>query len=125
MQAGEAGWRSDEFAGIMHEALLEAFAGALDLDPAELEAMLTSGEKIVDIAVAQGLTAEEAWDIMKGVREQVRTELLESGIDLPARGERMKGNMPFGCDGECAQDGTFPRQGGRWGGFPEGRFSDS
>lgn len=123
--AGEDGWRTGEFAGVMHEAMMEAFAKALELDPEELEAMLESGETIMDIALAQGLSAEDAWEIMQVVREDVRAELLESGIELPSWGERMHGNKPFGCDGECAMDGGFPHRGGRWGGFAEGRFTDS
>ena len=123
--AGEDGWRTGQDAGVMHEAMIEAFAKALELDPAELEAMLESGETMMDVALAQGLAEEDAWEIMQVVREDIRAELLESGIELPGWGERMQGKMPFSCDGECAMDGGFPHRGGRWGGFAEGRFTDS
>lgn len=118
MAYGVDGWMEGEPGEIMHEAMVTAFAEALDLDPAELETMLESGEHLMDIALAQGLTAEEVWEIM----QDVRAEVLESGIEIPRFRERML-DGPFECDEDCEMDGSFPRWGGRGRSFTEGRFS--
>ena len=122
MSAGADGWMAGELEEVMHEAMIAAFAEALGLDPAELEAMLESGEHLMDIAIAQGLSTDEVWELMQVVREDARAAVLESGIEFPLFRENMPDN-PFDCDEECEMDAVSARRGGRCSSLTEGRFS--
>jgi len=125
MSAGEDGWMADELGDDMHEAMIDAFAEALNLEPADLEAMLESGELMMDIALAQGLTSADVWEIMQAVREDARAAVLDSGIALPEWRESMPNTVPFGC----TEDGEMNAGSARWGGrsgssLPGTRFSN-
>ncbi len=123
MSEGEDGWMADELGEVMHDAMIAAFADALGLDAAELEARLESGENMMDIALAQDLSSEDVWEIMQAVREDARAAVLESGIELPSFRENMPNNVPFNHDEECELDAGSARMGGRGGSLAEGRFS--
>ena len=123
MSEGEGGWMADELGEVMHDAMIAAFADALGLDAAELEARLESGENMMDIALAQDLSSEEVWEIMQAVREDARAAVLESGIELPSFRENMPNNVPFNHDDDCELDASSARMGGRGGSLAEGRFS--
>jgi len=124
MSEGAEGWMADELGDVMHDAMIAAFADALGLDPVDLEAMLESGEHMIDIALAQGFSSEDVWEIMETVRDDARAAVLESGIENPAFRENMPNNVPFNYDEECELDAGSARMGGRGGSFTEGRFSD-
>ncbi len=124
MSEGTDGWMADELGEVMHDAMIAAFAEALGLDPVDLEAKLESGEHMIDIALAQGFSSEDVWEIMETVREDARAAVLDSGIELPEWRERMPNNVPFDRNEECEMDAGSPRRGGRGGSLTEGRFSD-
>ena len=124
MSEGEDGWRADEFGEVMHEAMIAAFADALGLAPADLEVMLESGENMMDIALAQDLSAEDVREIMQAVRADARAAVLESGIEIPSFRENMSDIGPFECDEEGKMDAGSVRRGGRGSSLTEGRFSD-
>ena len=124
MSEGTDGWLADELGDAMHDAMIAAFAQALGLDPVDLEAMLESGEHMIDIALAQGFSSEYVWEIMESVREDARAALLESGIEFPSFRENMPNNVPFNYDAECELDASSARMGGRGGNLTEGRFSN-
>jgi hypothetical protein len=115
---------ADELGEVMHDAMIAAFADALGLDPVDLEAMLESGENMMDIALAQGFSSEDVWEIMQTVREDARAAVLESGIEIPSFRENMPDNVPFDCDEEGKMDADTARRGGRGRSLTEGRFSD-
>ena len=114
MSEGEDGRMADELGEVMHDAMIAAFADALGLDPVDLEAMLESGENMMDIALAQGFSSEDVWEIMQTVREDARAAVLESGIEIPSFRENMPDNVPFDCDEE-GKDGRRYRSQGRSG----------
>ena len=124
MSEGTDGWMADELGEVMHDAMIVAFADALGLGPVDLEAMLESGEHMIDIALAQGFSSEYVWEIMETVREDARAAVLESGIEIPSFRENMPNNVPFNYDGECELHAGSARMGGRGGSLTEGRFSD-
>ncbi|MGB2895010.1 MAG: hypothetical protein WBB65_02450 [Anaerolineales bacterium] len=125
MLEGADGWMADELGEVMHDAMIEAFAEALKLEPADLEAMLESGELMMDIALAQGLTSAEVWEIMQVVREDARAAVLDSGIEFPEWRESMPNDVPFDCSEEGEMFAGSPRRGGRGGSsLSESRFSN-
>ncbi|TEU01226.1 MAG: hypothetical protein E3J30_00915 [Anaerolineales bacterium] len=124
MSEGAEGWMADELGEVMHDAMIAAFADALGLSTADLEAMLESGEHMIDIALAQEFTSEDVWKIMETVREDARAAVLDSGIELPEWRETMPNNVPFGGNEECELDAGSARMGGRGGSLTEGRFAD-
>ncbi len=126
MLEGEDGWMADELGEVMHDAMIAAFADALGLAPADLEARLESGENMMDIALAQDFSSEDVWEIMQAVREDARAAVLESGIEIPSFRENMSNNVPFNHDEECELEAGAgsARMGERGGSLTEGRFSD-
>ncbi len=124
MSEGADGWMADELGEVMHDAMIAAFADALGLSTADLDAMLESGEHMIDIALAQGFSSEDVWEIMETVREDARAAVLDSGIEFPEFRERMPNNVPFDGNEECEMNEGSPRRGGRGGSLTEGRFAD-
>jgi hypothetical protein len=55
--------------GPMHDAMIAAFAEALDLSVEEIEARYEAGENMYSIAEAEGLTLEELRKIMESVHD--------------------------------------------------------
>ncbi len=121
MSEGTDGWMAEELGEVMHDAMIAAFADALGFDPVDLEAMLESGENMMDIALAQGFSTEDVWEIMQAVREDTRAVVLESGIEIPSFRENMPDNAPFDCDEEGKMDAGSVRRGGN---LTKGRLSD-
>jgi hypothetical protein len=125
MSARADGWMEDELGEVMHEAMIAAFADALGLDAADLEVMLKSGELMMDIALANGLTSADVWEIMQVVREDARAAVLDSGIVLPAWRESMANTVPFDCTEDSEMNAGSARRGGRSGSsLSETRFSN-
>lgn len=124
MSEREDGWMADELGEVMHDAMIAAFADALGLDAADLEARLESGEQMMDIALEQGLSSEDVWEIMEAVREDARAAVLASGIEFPSFRVNMPSDTPFNADVDCELDAGSARRDGRGGSLTEGRFSD-
>ncbi|MCJ7568179.1 MAG: hypothetical protein MUO58_11635 [Anaerolineales bacterium] len=118
------GWMADELGEVMHDAMIAAFADALGLDVADLEVMLESGENMMDIALAQGLSVEDVWEIMQVVREDARAAVLDGGVVFPQLRERLPNYESFDCTEECELDASAARRGGRGGSLTDSRFSD-
>jgi len=107
--------------GVLHDALLAAYAEALGLPVDEIEARLEDGETMADIAISTGLTVDEFKALMDAVLQQVVDQAVEDGLLTEeqaewflARGARMFGGarmygregMPVGRGAGRGQSGT-------------------
>lgn len=85
MGAGMRGGRmgQSEFAGtgdgVLHNALIAAFANELGLSVEDLEAKLAAGETVADVAFAQGLTVEEFRTLMTDAHAQAVAQAVADG----------------------------------------------
>jgi len=107
--------------GVLHDALVAAYAEALGLPVDEIEARLEDGETMADIATSTGLTVEEFKTLMDEILQQVVDQAVEDGLLTEeqaewflARGSRMFGGarmsgregMPAGRGAGRGQSGT-------------------
>jgi hypothetical protein len=94
-----------------------AMSAALGLTPEEFDARHEAGESFWDIAEAQGLTTEEAWDLMLGARNEALAQAVADGVITQEFADWMTGQMEamhgegFGpggghCDGEGYKRGS-------------------
>ncbi len=76
--------------GLLHDAMIAAFAEALDLTVDELNKRLEAGETMADIALSTGLTLEDFRDLMVEVRTQVYDQAVADGILTEEQAEWLK-----------------------------------
>ena len=100
------GWRQGDGEGPLHDLMIEAAAGVLGLEPADLEARLESGETLWQIAVDQGLSTEEFRLEWSEARRAVIENAAEEGLIGPHQG-RMSTQGAQMRDGECQGAGGF------------------
>jgi hypothetical protein len=62
--------------GLLHPYMVEAFAKALDIDPADLQAQLDAGETLAQIAADQGISQEAFGELWI----QARTEAINAAV---------------------------------------------
>ncbi len=67
-------------AGPLHEYMLAAMAEALGLPVSDLETRLASGETFTQIALAQGIAAEDIPALMQTARSQAVAAALAEGV---------------------------------------------
>ncbi len=100
--------------GPMHEYMVDAFAGALDLTPEEVESRLDAGESMYDIAISQGFTAEQFAELMDQAHDTALDQAVAAGVITQQQAdfmdERMGGMFGAGAGTGCGGYGS----GGRW-----------
>lgn len=79
--------------GWMHTAMLDAFAEALNLDRAVLEARLAAGETMRDIALAEGLTLDEFFAVQAEARTAALAQAVEDGALTQAQADFLAAHM--------------------------------
>ena len=85
MGSGMRGGRmsQSEFAGtgdgVLHDAMIAAFANELGMSVEELNTSLLSGKTMADVAFAQDLTVAEFQTLMTDVRAQAVTQAVSDG----------------------------------------------
>jgi hypothetical protein len=79
--------------GPLHDAMLQAFAEALDLTPEELEERLESGERMLEIALGQGMTLDEFKAVWLDARTAAIQAALDAGLITEAQAERMQSRL--------------------------------
>lgn len=121
--SADDGWIADELGEVMHEAMIAAFADALGLDAADLEARLETGEQMMDIALEEGLSPDEVWGIIEKMREDARVAVMDRGIEFLLFRKNVPNNVPFDCDEERELAASSARSGSRGSSLPESRFS--
>jgi hypothetical protein len=90
--------------GPMHEAMQTALAEALDLTREQFDERLANGETPYQIAIAQGLTSDEFFQLMQTVRQTAVAQLVADGALTQAQADWMlshMGRMPPGNFGNC------------------------
>jgi len=91
MRGGRMG--QSEFAGtgegVMHDAMIAAFANELGLSVEALDAKLAAGETMADVAFAKGLTVEDFQTLMTDVRAQAVSQAVADGTLTQEQAEWM------------------------------------
>ena len=111
--------------GPLHDVMIAAFAEALGLEPAELEARLESGERMWEIAESLGFTPEEFGDLWLEAHTAALEQAVADGLISQEMADwmiqRMQQRQAAGFDpgpGTCNGGGRFGgRQAGpgwRW-----------
>jgi hypothetical protein len=76
--------------GILHDYMIAAYAEALDIPVADLEARLDSGETMSQIAISTGMTLDEFRTLMVEVRTQAIDQALSDGVLTQAQADWLK-----------------------------------
>jgi len=104
--------------GALHDDMVPAIAAALGLTPEEFEARHEAGETFWDIAEAQGLTSEEAWDLMVNARSEALQQAVADGVITQEFADWMLDHMDtmhgegFGPGSHCGEGTYGPRGSG-------------
>lgn len=98
--------------GPMHTYMAEELAKKLGLDVDTVNARLTAGETMYDIALSAGVTAEEFPALMTEVRANAVDAAVAAGVLTQEQADWMKsrGSMMYGAgfDGDCPMlDGDY------------------
>lgn len=106
--------------GLLHDYMVAALADALDLTVDEVDARLTAGETMYEIALAEGIAAEDIPALLTEVRTNAINAALADGVITQAQADRMLARMAKqgSGSGTCTMGGTRPQDGT---GFGSGR----
>lgn len=96
--------------GALHEYMYPAMAAALGLTPEEFDARHEAGETFWDLAEAQGLTTDEAWDLMQAARDSALQQAVADGVITQEFADQMLTHMD-GMHGEGFGPGSGPCHG--------------
>jgi len=83
---GRMGWAR----GILHDSLVAFFAESLGISVDDLNARLESGERMLDIAIDEGLALDEFRTLMTDARSQAIQQALEDGTLTEEQAEWMQ-----------------------------------
>jgi hypothetical protein len=105
--------------GPMHEYMVKALAEALGMDAAKLETRLEGGETAYQIALAQGIAAEDIPALLSAAHTKALDSAVAAGVISQQQADWMnaRGFGRGGGMGTGACDGTGKSQmhgGGRW-----------
>jgi len=103
-------------AGLLHDYMVEALASALDLKVEDVEARLESGERMHEIALAEGVEQEELYDFMLEVRSEALEAAVADGVISQERADWMiqrtqRRNGAGTGSGVCPMGGAFSSNG--------------
>ena len=113
--------------GPLHEYMLAAMADAFGIPAADLDTRLANGETFYQIALAQGVAAEDIPALMQTARSQALTAALADGVITQAQADWMlshafgRGGYGQGmgagqgaCGGTGISVGTGMQRGRHW-----------
>ncbi|MBK9923871.1 MAG: hypothetical protein IPP66_01140 [Anaerolineales bacterium] len=103
--------------GYLHTYMVTAFAKELGLTVEDVNARLTAGESMYDIAIADGVKAEDFPALMVTVRTAALDAAVKDGVITQSQADWMK-SRGFGQGGNGMGTGTCPMNNG--GGFGRG-----
>lgn len=106
--------------GLLHDYMAAALAEALDLTVDEVNARLLAGETMYEIALAEGIAAEDIPALLVEVRTAAINAAVADGVITQAQADRMLARLAqrgYGM-GTCPNGGTRPQDGT---GFGSGR----
>jgi hypothetical protein len=133
MRGGMMGGQGGQYAGSMHTYMVEAVAKALDISVDDLNAELTAGKTMWQVAEDKGLTQEQFTTVMQDARKVALAKMVEDGVITQEQADWMLSRMagqnvtgqdgPNGCPGMGGQGGfgggrMGPGGGGRWNNQP-------
>jgi hypothetical protein len=84
------GFMQQNGTGYLHTYMVTAFAEKLGLKVEDVNARLTAGETMYDIAIADGVKAEEFPALMVEVRSQALTAAVKAGVITQTQADWMK-----------------------------------
>lgn len=76
--------------GLLHDEMIKVFSEELGISVEDLEARLTAGETLSDIALAQGLTLEQFNTLMVEARTQAIDQAVADGVLTQTQADWMK-----------------------------------
>jgi hypothetical protein len=76
--------------GILHDYLIAAYAEKLSIPVADLEARLSQGETMSEIAISTGLTVDQFQNLMVEVRSQAIDQAVADGTLTQAQADWIK-----------------------------------
>ncbi len=79
MHGRRSRWSSEVSIPPMHELMIEAVAEVTGLTVDEIDARLTAGERLINIALDAGMTEEAFFDLMAETRTAFLAEAVEAG----------------------------------------------
>jgi hypothetical protein len=82
--------------GPLHDYIVAAFADRLDLDVDEVETAIDSGQTLYQIALANGVSADDFPALMREVRSAALDEAVADGVISRQRAERMRSRGELG-----------------------------
>lgn len=125
---GGRGVRGQAGFGPMHEYMIAALAEKLNLTVDELNAKIANGERPYDIAVAQGLTAEEIQVVIEEAHDEALKAAVAAGVLTQEQADWMDSHMEQrwqnSADGStwtpggCGMTGGVRGARGRWNNQP-------
>ncbi len=111
---GRGGMMVGNDQGLLHDVMVEVAAENLGISVDDLNARLTNGETLYSIALAEGLTAEEANTLMLDARNQAIDQAVVNGDLTQEQADWMKTrSTQMGATGTRSPRGTM---GGMMGG---------
>ncbi len=109
--------------GYLHTYMVAAFAGKLGLSVEDINTRLAAGETMYDIAIADGVKAEDFPALMIEVRTQALSAAVKDGVITQTQADWMNshgfGRGGFGT-GNCPMQNGQGAQLNRGGGFGPG-----
>ncbi len=104
--------------GPMHTYMVEAMAEALDMSVDDLNAELTAGKTMWQVAEAKGYTQEQFTTLMQDARKAALAKMVEAGVITQEQADWMLSRGMFGGQYGGGQygPGGCPGMGGQGGG---------
>ena len=110
--------------GYLHTYMVTAFAEKLGLKVEDINARLTAGESMYDIAIADGVKAEDFSALMVEVRTIAMNAAVKDGVITQAQADWMS-SRGFGRGGMYGNGGTgCPMQNGTGTGYGPGMMNN-
>lgn len=111
--------------GVLHTYMVNAFAEKLGLKVEDINARLTAGETMYDIAIADGVKAEDFSALMVEVRTIAMNAAVKDGVITQAQADWMS-SRGFGRGGMMGGNGTgeCPMQNGTGTGYGPGMMNN-
>lgn len=118
MGGGMGGFAQTGEYGPMHEEMVSDLAAALKMDVDDLNAELTAGKTMWQVAEAKGLTAEQFQAVMLDARKAALDKLVAAGTITQAQADfmlsRMQGGFGQGGANPNGCPGGMGGRGQRW-----------
>ena len=93
MMGGRWGNQGNQFEGSLHDYMVEAFAEGLGIQVEDLEAFLTAGMTMQEIATEKGFSTEEFQDLLVEARKTALANAVSDGVITQEQADWMINRM--------------------------------